>query len=233
MSRSFKLFRLQQIDSQLDQANTRLQEIEAILNDDRELQHAEGVIQETESLLEKAKKKLRQAEANTRAQRLKIQQTEEQLYGGSVRNPKELEDLHKESGALKRYLDVLEERQIESMLVVDEKEEVWQTAQSNLDRIRASRIESHAALLGERTKLSKEVERLLSERKAAISTIAEEDLGMYETLRQKRSGIAVAKVSDKSCTACGSSLSSSLHQTARSPVQITHCDTCGRILYVG
>jgi predicted nucleic acid-binding Zn-ribbon protein len=141
--------------------------------------------------------------------------------------------LHKESGALKRYLDVLEERQIESMLFVDEKEEIWQTAQSNLDRIRASRIERHATLSGERTKLSGEVERLLAERKAAISTISVDDLGLYESLRQKRSGIAVAKVSEKSCTACGSSLSSSLHQIARSPVQITPCDTCGRILYAG
>lgn len=233
MSRSIKLFRLQQIDSQFDQVNARLEKIEAILKDDRELLHAEEVLEDAETHLEIAKKNLRQAESNTKSQRSKIRQTDEQLYGGNVRNPKELEDLHMESGALKRYLDVLEERQLESMLVVDEKEEIWQTAQTNLERVRISRIESHATLLGEKTKLNAEVERLLAERKAAISAIPEDDLSMYESLRQKRSGIAVAKVSDKSCAACGSSLSSSLNQAARSPVQITHCDTCGRILYAG
>ncbi|MFN2235225.1 MAG: C4-type zinc ribbon domain-containing protein [Anaerolineales bacterium] len=46
-----------------------------------------------------------------------------------------------------------------------------------------------------------------------------------------RAGVAVAKVEDRACKACGSTLTASLNQAARSPSQIVFCDSCGRILY--
>ncbi len=233
MNRAFTLYRLQQVDSQLDKTQKRLEEIAAILGDDREVRRAEGALQAAEGELSEAKKALRKAEENTRAQRRKIQQTNTRLYSGKVKNPKELQDLQRESEALKRYLDVLEERQLEAMLLVDEKEAAFQSAHTALEQIRARQIEEHAALRGEQSQLEKDLGRLQAERQVALAAISADDLALYEKLRSSRAGIAVARVNDKSCSACGSSLSSARYQAARSPTQITRCDTCGRILYAG
>ena len=46
MSRVFKLYRLQQVDSQLDQVKKRLLEIEDILGNDEELNSALGALEE-------------------------------------------------------------------------------------------------------------------------------------------------------------------------------------------
>ena len=122
MSQPFKLFRLQQLDSQLDQGRGRLREIEATLNDSAALNQAQERASQAEAGLVTAQKTLNRAEENVQAQQIKIEQTEAALYGGKVRNPKELQDLQNESAALKRFLDTLEERQLEALIAVEEAE---------------------------------------------------------------------------------------------------------------
>ena len=233
MNPGFKLYRLQQVDSQLDKSTKRLEEINAILADDSEIVTA---TQRKDSLfidLEKARKELREAEYNTQAQRSKIKDTETRLYSGSVTNPKELQDLTAESAALKRYLSVLEDRQLEKMIASDEAESAFQGAEKDLESIIARKTEANATLTGERTNLLKDLEKLEEERKAALSGISDEELRTYEGLRKSRQGVAVAAVVDKACSACGSTLNASLLQQARSPSQITRCSFCNRILYAG
>lgn len=233
MSQLFKLYRLQQVDTKLDQAKTRLDEIESILNDTTAQKQAEKKVEETEEQLQEARRDLRRAEDNTQTQRRKIEQAETRLYSGKVKNPKELQDLQNESASLKKYLSVIEERQLEEMLRYDEAESALRDAVAHLEDTRAKQIEKNAALNGEKSKLQKEVERLENEREALVDPIPDKDLQIYQKLRERRMGLAVARVADKSCTACGSTLSSSLLQEARSPNTLSYCEACGRILYVG
>jgi len=233
MNRAFPLFRLQQVDTQLDQANARLHQIEGILKNEAALREAEENLAEATKQHEGARKELHKAEEITKAQRQKIKNTDDQLYGGKVRNPKELQDLQRESEALGRYLAVLEERQLEAMLVADEKETAFQAAEQKINDVRARLIESHAALNGEKSQLTSQVEQLLTGREMVANPIASDDLLHYDTLRKRRAGVAVAKAKDKSCSACGTRLSTSHFQAALSQSELTHCDSCGRILYVG
>ena len=233
MSQSFKLYRLQQVDSQLDRANARLREIEIELSKDESLRRAEADAHRAALALQKERQSLRAAEENVREQHLKIEQTEATLYGGKVRNPKELQDLQNEAASLKRYRSVLEDRQLEAMIAVEEAETRQAAAQEKLEQVRQSVAQQHGELNQTKKDLLNEVARLETERQAATSSIPEEDMRLYEQLRKQRRGVAVAKVSDRACSACGSTLSAALLSASRSPNQITRCDTCGRILYGG
>ena len=99
MSRPLNLYRLQQVDSRIDQANARLKEIETLLADNANLRKAKSLAARTEKNLAAAQKEQGQAETKVKDQRIKIEQTEATLYGGTVRNPKELQDLQNEVGA--------------------------------------------------------------------------------------------------------------------------------------
>lgn len=233
MSQSFKLFRLQQIDSQIDRAQARLLQIEATLNEDAALRQATAEHRRAEQALEAVQKDLRRAEQEVQAQRLKIEQTEATLYGGKVRNPKELQDLQNEAAAHKRYLGVLEDRQLETMITVDSAEESRAETWTQLQEVQRAQASQHSELKAEAQELHKETQRLSGERQATLGTIPEGDLRLYEQLRKQRRGVAVAKVVDRACGACGSTLSSSLLHAAHSPNQLTRCDMCGRILYAG
>jgi predicted nucleic acid-binding Zn-ribbon protein len=128
---------------------------------------------------------------------------------------------------------VLEDRQLEAMMIEEESASVYQTASTDLDLVRQQFAEQHHELNDEKEKLQKDVVRFEGERKAAVSSIPATDMGLYNKIRRQRRGIAVAKVTDKACSACGTILSAALLHAARSPNEINICDTCSRILYVG
>lgn len=116
MSNSFKLFRLQQIDSQLDQVRARLSSIESTLNDDTVLREVKNKVAEKENQLNDTRKSLHRIEDEVRTLSEKIAQTDTELYGGKIQNPKELQDIQKESISLKKQLSNLEDKQIELMI---------------------------------------------------------------------------------------------------------------------
>jgi predicted nucleic acid-binding Zn-ribbon protein len=233
MSETFKLFRLQQIDSQIDQMNNRLTEIESILKQDGALQQAKMNVQEAEINPLEFKKILRRAETTLKTQGLKIEQTDAALYSGKVRNPKELEDLNQETAALKRFRSVLEDRLLEAMMEEEEAAGIFENSIEKLAYEQKIADQTSSELTIDKNEILHDKKRLESERKAAASSISAGDLKLYGELRQSRAGIAVAKVTERACSACGTILNSALLHATRSPNQLSRCDTCNRILYGG
>jgi len=233
MSQSSNLYRLQQIDSPIDQARARIREIEVELNNNAALSQAQEYVKNAEQSLRDARTALRKTEETVQDQRVKINQAESVLYGGKVRNPKELQDLENDVAALKRFLGVLEDRQLDAMLALEDAEREHEHATVKFDEAQAQTVEQQAGLKGELTQLQKTIERLEIERQAASTAVNPADFNLYEQLRQTRRGVAVAKVSSQACGACGSLLTPALVQAANSSNQLIRCTSCGRILYVG
>ncbi len=233
MNRSFKLFRLQQIDTQLDEARGRLAEIDQLLAEDQILHEARQAADTAAELEAAAQKVLRRADEDAKAQQTKLEQNQNSLYGGKVTNAKELQDLQMEAESLKKHLSGLEEIQLEKMMAYEETQSGVKKAQENLEAVRAQREIENRTLHSEQTKLQTEAERLEGDRVTAAHGIPDEDMTSYQSLRKGKAGLAVAKVQNKTCSACGAELSASLAQAARSPNELAQCSTCKRILYAG
>jgi len=233
MSLSSNLHRLQLIDTQLDQAHNRFDEINRILNDSTTLDEVKAIANLSEQNLTQQRKILHEIENQAKDLKFKIEQNESTLYSGRIRNPKELQDLQNEVASLKRYQTTIEDRQLEAMLSVEEGEEIHQAHNNEVERVRGQLEEIFAGLRGEKSALLGTLERLEVERQAASNMIQAQDLGLYDQLRRMRSGIAVARITDRSCSACGSMLTPALVQAASSPTQLARCSSCNRILYAG
>src|SRR5574341_146157 len=177
-----------------------------------------------------AERSRRKSEEEAQSQQIKIQQVESSLYGGKVQNPKELQDLQADIISLKKHLTALEERELESMLKIEEAQAFLQQMQEKLLKIQARLGEEHRELITEQESLRRDLQSLQAEREAAVSAVAAEMLSVYEDLRQQRRGVAVAEVSDNACGACGTTLTAALQQSARHTMQLVHCPSCGRIL---
>lgn len=231
MTRSGDLYELQTIDTQLDHYKSRLKTIAKTIADDSKLRIAETNFLKSDRNLKKAENELKMAEKKVKDQRLKIKSTNAKLYGGKITNPKELKDLQDESEALKRYLSILEDRQLEKMLELDDVSEKHNSAKENLEITNQTTRKIHKELTKERENIELEVKKLETRRQSSIAMIPVEDLVLYEKLRKGGHGLAVTKVQNRSCAACGATLTAALHQSARSPNKITLCSTCGRILY--
>jgi predicted nucleic acid-binding Zn-ribbon protein len=240
MSQTLSLYRLQQVDSQIDRAQARLQVIQKTLDDDAELRLAKERADSTKAIYQSIGRALKQAETDAQDQRIKIEQTEASLYGGKGHSPKELLDLQNDVAALKRYLASLEDIQLEAMLAAEEAMSAHQAAQADLLAAQKHSAEQNRGLHEEQNTLQKELEKLFAERAAVAGPIPPDALGLYDQLRQRgspgsstgqRRGIAVAVISENSCSACGSGLSAAQMQSSRASGQMALCPSCGRILY--
>jgi len=231
MSAALGLYRLQQVDTQIDKIQTRQKAIEDTLQNDLSLRTATQTFEASDNKYKEASRALKLSESEVEKQRIKIEQTEAKLYSGNVHNPKELQDLQKDIVSLKKYMETLEERELEAMLTAESAEKELQSAKAELERTQANVKEQNRDLSQENEALIKDLERLESERKAVISDLTQPAVATYDQLRKQRRGIAVTKISDSTCDSCGTTLTLAHVQSARSTTQLINCPTCGRILY--
>ncbi|MBK9927225.1 MAG: hypothetical protein IPP66_18305 [Anaerolineales bacterium] len=216
----------------MDQIQARLKSIRETLENDLELRAAKEAVAKADALHKEANNALKQSEADFEKQRIKIEQTESNLYSGQVHNPKELQDLQMEIVSLKKHLVTLEERELEVMIQFEDAEKSLQAANEKLQRVQANLKDQNIDLTHESDVLNKDLESLDSERKAVIGNIENQMITIYDRLRQQKRGVAVTTMSD-ACDACGTTFTPSQQQTARSNSQLFYCPTCGRIIYAG
>ncbi len=229
---AFQLYQLQQVDSTRDDLSKRVAALEARLADHHAVESAEATARAASERLQRARHALRQAEAEAEAVRMKIRRSEEMLYSGSVRNPKELQDLQKEVGALKRLLSRREDAQLEAMVAAEEAEAAQRAAEGRLQAVRHERLQQETRWRGELDDLQQRLASLDGRRAALAAEVPPDALTTYERLRQSRGGLAIAAVEDHACTACGAPLTPDLVRAARSGDALVFCRTCKRILYV-
>lgn len=231
MSASLGLYRLQQVDRQIDRIHAELDTIRKTLENDAELQAAFARLKQAQNENHRTHHEMKSAESEVEAQKIKMEQAESSLYGGSVKNPKELQDLQKDVASLKKHLVALEERQLESMLKAEEAETELQEASSALETVQSRLGGEHKKLIESQSMLMKQLESLRDEREAALAPIEGEKLRIYEELRVHKHGVAVTEVEDGACASCGTTINAALQQNARSQKQLATCPSCGRILF--
>lgn len=230
MSASLGLFRLQQVDRQIDRARARLDTIKKTLENDKELKSAQTRLEDANTENQRALHSLKNIEIETETLRIKIEQANASLYGGNVKNPKELQNLQKEIVSLKKHLETLEERQLEAMSHSETAEVEKGKANAELDVIRSRLGNEHKKLIDEQTELIKQMESFGQEREAALAPIDAPLLASYEDLRKQKRGVAVTEVEDNACASCGTTINAALQQIARSQ-KLSYCPSCGRILF--
>lgn len=233
MSAALGLLRLQQVDIRIGRNEARIQQIQETLDNDAELTAGRQALTLAEARLFDAEHARRMAEADAEGQQTKIAQTESTLFGGSVRNPKELQDLQADVASLKRRLATTEDQQLQAMVSVEALAGEVQSAQEHLKAIQARLDNEHHKLLDERAELLRIRDNLRAEREAAVAPVAAGAVERYEALRRQRRGVAVAEVMENACNACGTTLTAALQQSARHADELVYCPSCGRILYAG
>ena len=233
MSRVSGLYRLQEIDLESNRLKGRLEEIRDTLEDSAEIEQLRADLGTKDSAMVTIRLDAKRAENEVEDQRIKIQNTEQALYGGSVSDPRELEDLQMESDSLKRHLETLEDRYLEVMLQQDETESVLAESSASLEAAEARQASLHTELNSEREGVGDRLANLEAEREVALGSISEQDLETYEGLRTRLNGVAVVVLNGDSCGACGLTLSASSRQLVGSGDELIRCIQCSRILYGG
>jgi len=233
MNQTFHLYQLQKVDQQLHSLEKRIAEIDAVINDDQRIVEVEKIISQIKIRIEKLNRELRSLEEIGKSIRLEIETNESSLYSGTIRNPKELNDIQQKVNIDKKNMDRNEEAQLELLMSIEEYEAELERYRKKKTAVESEVATSHALLLGEKSQLLKQKETLETERSAKSSFVQEDVLKIYSRLMREKHRIAVSLVEDLSCTVCGAPLTPAERQSARSSSSLSFCSSCGRILYAG
>jgi predicted nucleic acid-binding Zn-ribbon protein len=230
MSVAKQLYQLQEVDLELEsneqassQISSQLGESEAIIETQNRLaserQHLEGLTHQQ-----------RAVEWEIDDITSKLTSVEEGLYGGRIRNPKELTDLQHESDSLKTKRNKLEDQALEIMEKAELAAKSVATLDSELKTLEAEWQSQQKQLSTDLKHLEVEISNLKHNRQLLETEIDPQTVEIYNELKKQR-GTAVARVEQGICCGCRISLPVTELQRARSG-SLVRCSSCGRILFL-
>jgi predicted nucleic acid-binding Zn-ribbon protein len=229
MTKAEDLYRLQCLDREGDEKQRRLAEVEAALGESEALRQARRALESAQALVQRWRLRQRDLELETQGIADRIARSEQRLYSGAVKNPKELTDLQAEVAALRRRRQKLEEDLLAAMIELEAAETAHAEAREHLDETQALWSAQQADLLAEREALQGRLAELEQARAQLLPNIAADDLADYQSLRRRRRGLAVVQVQDGICGGCGVGVPSSLEWQLRQE-GAGYCANCGRIV---
>lgn len=232
VGRAGALYELQLIDNEIDDKRSTLVRLERQLDEKGELLSAQRKLAEEEESLRKLRAELRRLELDLEDISSKIASTQAMLYGGEVTNPKELAGLQQESEYLKRRQSEVEDQVLETMAEAEEKESRLKLDQERLQRMEQEREAEQEELRRQADELRSRLASLEEGRNEALGPVPQEDLAVYEDLRGRKGGQAVALLEVGICQGCRVALPTSLIQKVRRGEDLVYCGSCQRVLNV-
>jgi len=226
------LYALQGIDLALDGASGRLAEIEEQLGESEELVEARQRVEEKRQAVAELRSRQADLEHTVDDVRAKASEVEKKLYGGSVRNPKELQDFQADLTALQGQVRKREDTLLAVLVEVEEGEGQLKEAESAFSQLEARWRAGQRKLEAEKGQIEPEIERLREKQAKQSSGIDKAALGLYRLLQERRGGQAVAMVERGMCQGCRITLPMSVLQRARAGLGLVQCVSCERILLV-
>ena len=229
MSWTAALVQLQEVDTELAAARRRLAEVEAALADRSVLEAPQRAVEEGRRAAKAARQKQESLEFELGRVEEKRRRAETKLYGGAVKNPRELADLQAKVASLKRRKEKLEDDLLEAMVEREEVEARLAEAEAHLAEVQAAWEAEHDRLEMEAVELRGRIP-VLEERAAALSAkLPPSVLASYRHLLRRKNGIAVAHLQGESCSICGTLVPPRTRQAVRAGEE-AYCDSCGRLL---
>ena len=226
-----KLFQLQQIDLDIQKKQTNLEEVRAKLGENTILTNTTAQLKDDEAHLADVLKRQRDMEWELDDLRSMIDRIGEKLYGGKLKNPKELVGLEHEIGTMKSNLKQKEDELLE---VMDEAEVAQHKVEQGREQVKKLEVEwkgEQKTLTERESDIIGQINESKQIREELTDTIPAEALELYEGIRTRKPQVVV-KVEQGMCKGCRITLPMSEWQRAKAG-SLVQCGSCGRILYVG
>jgi len=230
MSLPGQLYQLQHLDIELQDRRQVIDDVTRQLSENQALLAAESQLASQKQQLAEANKRQKDFEWELEDVREKSNQLKSKLYGGMVKNPKELVNLENESEILKKKTRGKEDELLELMSQIEDLETNAEASTKELQEMRQEWQQKQEILNEKKTRTETELARLSQTRGELAQEISSEVLNLYEQIRLTK-GQAIAKVEQGRCQGCYITLPISQWQRARSG-ELVQCSSCNRILYV-
>jgi len=225
-----QLYQLQELDLEIESDQRALGQVTGQLGESQAVLRAKAQLDSEQQRLEELKHQQHTAEWEIDDITTRIATAEESLFGGRIKNPKELASLQHEVETFKTRRDGLEEKALEVIDQVEQAEASLAEIKSRLEGLTADWQRQQKQLAEEQARLEAAIAELKQKRQLLSEQIEPQAVELYQALK-KGKGRAVARVEQGICRGCRISLPTTDLQRARGS-NLVQCSSCGRILFL-
>jgi predicted nucleic acid-binding Zn-ribbon protein len=225
-----RIFELQQIEAAILSARKQIEDINQSIGHNDAFEQARQEFETTRTMLTALDKQYRELDAEAEELRKNIRGLEDKLYGGKVKNPKELVGYEQEAGLLRTKLGKMDDSLLEMMERLDKGKTSIGKLKQAFDNAQEVWEREKGVLQQKADEVNGELSGLETRRKGVLSEVDGALLSLYEGLKGRKNQ-AVVKVEQGRCMGCRCFLSVSELQRVRGS-SIVQCSNCGRILYL-
>jgi predicted nucleic acid-binding Zn-ribbon protein len=233
MSQVLDLLTLQGFDDEAAALRAALADVERRLGGDEELDDARRALATAEAAAREVHRQQKLLEDEVERRSDKIAPEEKRLYDGSVKNPKELASIQHEIEFLRAERGRFEDQLIEVLTRRETIDTEHLDAKKLVEELEARREHQQQDLRHEARRLNDMLARADARREAQKTKIDSRALRVYEEVRRRKGGMAVARIQGGSCMGCRITIPDALRRRALSTDTLAQCPNCERILYIG
>ncbi len=175
-----------------------------------------------------------QSKADAEVEHVKARRVrdEERMSSGAITNPKDLESLQHELGALQRRISTLEDEELEVMERLEDAQKRLSSVTADLDGIKAELEQVTAVRDSAVEAIDAEAGTATAERERIVAQVPAELLALYDKVRAQYGGLAAAELKARRCEGCRLEINGAdLREIAAMPDdEVLRCPECSRIL---
>ncbi len=229
MSVPAQVFRLESLDTEIEQAEAAMLAIRRKRVSNPQLEAAEARVGRLRENERAAVLSQRQLEAQLTDLEGKIKRDTTRMYSGQIVDSRELSSLERELANYGAQRDLVERQVLEAMERTEAFAEELAASDAAARQTREQWLQSRPASEGEEAHLAARVSTLKQERESVASEISPAVMSAYLRLRAA-SGHAVTVVRNGVCQWCRVNIPQKDVQHARGGA-LVYCTNCSRILY--
>lgn len=227
------MFELQQVDLAVARATTERAALNSGAAEREAVEQATARLTELRDRIAAARAQLRDLDLEVQSLQQKRAKVEADLYGGRIRNPKELESINDEGAALDRTRSSREDDMLALLDDVERLEPQERDAREALETAKGALTQQTAWYQQAAGAADQEIAELSARRAALLGDLEEDLVRRYDRLRERKGGLAIVAVRDGICGGCHVAIPDRLlRRLEDDPEILAACDGCGRLLHV-
>jgi predicted nucleic acid-binding Zn-ribbon protein len=230
MSLANRLYELQQVELVIAARQKALGEIEQQLNHNETYETAMSSLSSAEQSQAGLEKQYKEFEYEAEELRRNIHSINDKLYGGKIKNPKELLGYEQENESFKARLSKKDDVLLDLMDRIENGRTTIVSLRSEFKAADEAFSRLKTELTGRKESEKRELDELQARHQVMVSALAGPVLAGYQDLRSRK-GQAVVKVEQGRCMGCRVGLSVNELNRVRG-TEMVNCSNCGRILYL-
>ena len=226
-----RLYDLQQLDLRLEKTAEALSRVEHQLNHNEALEKAKSDLEAIHKEQAALQEKQRAAEYAVEDLQAKLKPIQQKLLSGLVTDPKELGAMQQQANQIKSHVREQEDKVLDIMGQAEGLQKAAAAKAAEVDAIEREWAAKRSQLKAEQGELMAALDSDRTMRSEVLGQIDPTHLQLYEKLRHKKQGSAVAKIEQGRCQGCKIAIPVSELSQARAG-ELVQCSNCSRLLCV-